>query len=341
MKKNLYILFLGLLLSACDKDLKVYKDAEIRGKLILEDNLTGISGAIASEGLVYLSKGKSYTTINDDYLYSAKADKDGVFKLLFQPKKQDNVKFTAKYTNSQGILYQEDHDLDSLLTVSLDKEMKISLKPVYPKGILKITWTQGASPVVGAEVFLFTNEQQAGTIGNATPDGIVQKTTTNLNGIALFYGLDMGTYYVAARTKAGGVIADVAPSKTNLVTSDIEGDPQLAKSVVLTYPVSIPLQSIDVTVNVGANSTAEPLTRFYVYIFTSKEQAETVADNPVSGYIKKDSTDATGFVSLKNLPKQKYYIGVQGQFVGQVLKHDYKQVDMTNTASPYVANFNF
>ena len=344
MKTKLNILFLGLILAACNKDLKLYKEEQLSGKISLEDRLTGVSGAIASEAIVYLSKDNAFKSTNDRYLYNAKADKEGVFTLPYLPDKLGNTRLTAKYTNSTGLLYRQDHNLDSLLKALNGASLEIKLNPVYTKGILTATWTEGQGadvrPVVGAEVYLFKNANQAGTISNATPDGFVQKTATNANGIALFYGLDKGIYYVAARSKPGGVIATVATSPVEFTAAEVDGDPQIVKKVNLINPVIDELPAIDVAIAV-TGPPSEPLARFHVYVFTSKEQAETISDKVVSGYIRKDSTDATGFVRIKNLPKQKYYVGVQGFFVGGAMKHLYLPVDMTIAPPPYKAPFLF
>jgi hypothetical protein len=331
MRTYLIIIFLGLFLAACDKDLKLYDEKEVKGKLILEDNVTEVSGAIASEGLVYLSKDKPYESSDDNYLYYVKADKEGVFSLLYQPRKQDDVKFSAKYTSSTGIVYRREYDLTSLLIITQGVEKVIGLNPVYPKGILKSTWTEGTSsdvkPIVGAEVFLFANPAQAATIGNATPDGVLQKTTTNAKGIALFYGLDKGDYYVAARTKPGGIVAIASPFYTKLVAADVDKDPQIVKSIMLTSPTVSDLPAIDVSVTT-TNPKTEPITRFYVYLFSSEKQAQTIADDKVSGYIRMDSTDANGYLRIKNLPLKKYYVGVKGFFAGKTPQAKYYDVDV-------------
>ncbi|SEI40392.1 hypothetical protein SAMN05216327_101278 [Dyadobacter sp. SG02] len=326
MRTTLFLIALSLFLFACHgDDVKFYEEKDLTGRLILKDELTGISGGLASEATVYLSAGE-LKSINDKFLYSTKADKEGIFTFSNQPRDQGGVWLTAKYTASNGIVYQKQHALASLPPANAVGEMEIKLNPVYPKGVLKVIWKNTDEPVVGAEVYLFANSNQATTISNETPDGHVQKGTTNANGIALFYGLDVGTYYVAGRTKAGGTIALADPPAVRFETADVDGQTKSEKSVTLAFPDISPEPSIDVTATIGAK---EPLARFYVYLFTSEEQAKTIHDRRVNGYVMRDSTDVNGTVSLKNLEQKKYYVGIRGLVGGNIPKSDYRSIVLT------------
>ena len=327
MKTNLFIICCWFSVVACNNDdLKLYEEKRLIARLVLEDGFTGISGAVGSEGIVYLSADEPYNSIDDKYLYTAKADKEGIVTLTNQPRDQDNVWLTARYTGSNGILYQRESRLMALPPINSKGEIEIKLNPVYPKGLVKVTWlAQNNAPVVGAEIFLFVNEDQSNTIDKEVPEGFIQKGVTNVNGVVLFYGLDIATYYISGRTRSGGSIALVNPKLVEIKASDIDDVSKIEKAVALSYP-SVPLTpSINVIVKKGSNNP-EPLARFHVYLFTSDAQARTIYDDKVSGYILKDSTDVNGTISLKKLKQQAYYVGVRGTLGGDTRMADYKQV---------------
>lgn len=340
MEFNWLFIVSALFLGSCEHDLRFYEAGELKGRLILEDTITGISGAIAPEATVYFSEGQPFTSIDENYLYLTKADKDGVFSFPFQPADRKDIVLTGKYAATTGILYQNSFPLNALPAPNEKGELEFKLNGHYPGGVLKVTWKENNVPVVGGEIFVFASESQALAINEDSPQGSVQKGTINENGVAVIYNLSPNTYYVIGRAKRNGVRIPSNIKMQKIEAADTKNFPGNMKYVKLNYAAVSQKPTIDVTVNVAGQGSTEPLARFYVYLFTSSDQAATISDEVVKGYIRMDSTDVNGKVSLKKVEKQKFYVGVRGFFGGKVLKSAYKPITVTDTLS-YPLPFDF
>ncbi len=296
--------------------LKLYEQNEFRGKIFLEDTLAQAPRVVAPEAIIYLSDAKSYTSIVDVYSYSTKADKEGIFDLVYQPVNKEDVFLTGKYTNAGGIPFENYYKLSDL--PKANGEIELLLRPRYPKGVLKV-WLKdknpGGVPIVGADVYLFANKEQAATIKDATPQGSIQKSTTNSQGVAVLYNLELGKYYVIA--KSTGVESYSLTKLDSVTISDVvtTNYPKTINYRALQYP-DPPMTKSSILVTVKENNAASPLTDFQVYLFTSQSQAMTINDTEVKGYIQVVSTNSSGMATLKNIDVGTYYIAVRGAIGG-------------------------
>jgi len=313
MKKQLLLPALFILVAGCDFEflpdynLPVYEQEEIKGTAMLSDGFRETNAVPAKEAVVFLSKN---STANPS-LYKIIADKDGIFTFPFVPDGNDSLYLVGRFTDSSGLAYE-----GNLGFVGKFKETAVdqilTLNPIYPGGILKVVVQgiePGKQPVNGADVYLFTNDEQAASINTAEPGGFVQKKTTNEKGIAFFNNLKPGNYIII-----GKISQRFTDQKVENISATLTQVQKLAQS-----PTILSLQPRTgngrIRVIVRNKQTDEPLAKVHVYLFTSRVQAETIYnDTGPNSYIDMISTSAGGEAIFQNLNPGNYYAAISADF---------------------------
>ncbi|GAB4029817.1 hypothetical protein [Spirosoma gilvum] len=324
MKYLLTLLTLGLLLATCRQDLFLYEKDEFKGKVVLSDSYLELVNTPAAEATIYLSD----NTKADPFLYSVKTDKEGIFRFEYQPDVRRGLYIVGKFTNSAGLIYTGFIKLDAAL-VDRNGDFLLQLIPQYPGGILKVTVKSDnsatAQPIKGADVLLFTSQQQANAFKSASPSGVVQTMQTNEKGTAFFYNLKTATYYAAAKLGASftdqqhiDVDQNIAQvDKANPLTLQLVIQPTLSRGEIVVTVVDAAMQSQSM---------------LKVFLFTNRQDALSVNDidasnNPtVKGSIRDEITNATGVATFDNLDDGAYFVAVRTQGIS------------TSLLSPFVSN---
>jgi|GEM_PF-5244153 len=326
-----YLICLIFALAGCNEDALTYEAKPIKGKVWIEDRFMENPKKIVSSGTVYLANNDTA----EPYLFKTDVAKDGSFTLSHQPKKK-GMYLIAKF-DTLGISYLGSFDL-STLPKDGDGTTALVLNPKYPLGILKVKLlgpTPSNQPVKDAEIFLFENEAQALSIKDSGLNGVVRRSTTNSKGIAFFYNLLEGNFFVVGRLKTSkdtfyadqvSVTVDDDVTQQNKDPSDI---------TTLTLRPNIPNARLVITVIDASNSFANRLKGVDVYLFSSFSQAKSIydPDGPAaSTYIRKKTTNDRGELTFEGLEAMTYYVGVRGNLSASVPLRYLRPLSITLTS---------
>jgi hypothetical protein len=289
MKKRFFLMIINtLLLGACEENREqLYGKNKIEGVVSLNDTLSDSPAEIAPEATIYLSTDGTA----DPYLLRTKADKDGKFSLEYLPK-SGTYFLTGEYTNAKGVKFRGSLQIDT------KKDYSLKITPRYPKGKFQVKVEDNAMPAValkGVDVYLFVNQDQANTVMETSPKGIVQMQTTNERGIAFFYNLDeQKQYFIRAKqgTQAFMPESIITPLQNNFGTKTMKPTPP----------------SVQLEVEVKYQNAL--LYGSEVYLFTNLAQAESIKLNP-KGFVAFQKTDNRGIARFSNLSEIDYYIAAR------------------------------
>ena len=299
---------------ACNKDLILYEQKEIKGKALLVNDIAAIPDVTApTSTTLYLTK----TTQTNPYLFTTGMGADGRFALSYKPEDAANVNLVARTNITAGLFYEAVTPYTSLTANTLG-DVQLTLKPQYTKGLLRVNVVEANkadTSLVGATVYLFGNAIQAKTLSMDTPSGIIGQTTTNTKGIALFSDLDNNlTYWVGAKANA----LSSQPTPVMPTAGSIE-KPVKALSQVTTYTLKLPPIETpnQLTISMLEDGLKTPLFGFNVYLFVNKTQAATIDSIAVVGSSKMGTTDQKGQVTFQPIEKGTYYVGAVGTLKGK------------------------
>lgn len=291
--------------SSCKEDAFVYTKNEVKGKAVLRNTLLETKDTSIAKTVIYLSRDQD----SDPYLYKIETNAAGEYTLPYLPelKKDEKIYIVGEYTGADKIKYT------GYLEQSQVAE-KLILEPQYPRGKLKVTFLQPQatdvlqgdpdSRVNGAEVYLFTNKEQAQSLLlTSTPKGQLAKKNTNERGIALFYDLLIDTYYLVGKTtdaKGKSVYSEIKE-----VSITDESDASVVKEEKIIAKINKTL-----TVTVKNGSTVLPGAE--VYLFKDNSQTSSLSNrNGPFGVEKSAITQANGEVKFEDLTESSYYVGVR------------------------------
>jgi hypothetical protein len=325
MKTLLAFFILTTLVVACYPDGDDFEASPIEGRVEIQDPYTQNPTMWADKATVYLTAESD--NASDQYYYKVTTDADGNFSFSHRPKNIKRLCIRAEITKD-NIKYRSPS-----INIADLKNKPISLEPAYPKGRIQVTVKNNSEPLNGADVYLFVNKDDAATIKNEAILGNLEKKTTKNQGVAFFYNLEKGTYYIAAKRdkqifmRGNGISVD----NNYLEVQDL--------TLSVTPPTAVQLQ-----VKIVDAPDGNPLAGIEVYLFTSKNQAEGISTKPINTAIDATipfkKTDLNGIASFSGLMVgTKYYIlmrdmsGVFGSRVAPTPIEATNSVSMPNSVS--------
>lgn len=266
-----------------------FEATPIEGRVEIQDPYTQAPAMWADKATVYLTNQSN--NASDQYYYKVISDADGKFSFSHRPKNMEQLYIRAEITKD-NIKY-----LSPALSMGIAdlQSRTIVLEPAYPKGRIQVTLKDMQGPINGADVYLFVNETDAATIKNDVIQGTPEKKTTKNQGVAFFYNLEKGTYYVAAKRDKQIFIrtASINVDKNYQAVND------LVLSVTPPTAVQLQVKVLDAQIN------GLPLAGIEVYLFTSKTQADNFQSKPattvIDATIPFKKTDLHGIASFSSL----------------------------------------
>lgn len=309
--KNLICIFLIGLLAGCrdDRNALIFNVDEINGIAYLKDPFFETNPTMAAGVTIFLHDGDD----NKNFLLKTDADKEGKFRFIFQPRSNGKIRIVSEFRDSASILFSGRANAsgfkDSLILV-----------PTYPKGTIKVK-TNDLNKLLlsGLDVYVFTNLSDAVASQNGPVTGAIRSFKSSDRGIAFFYGLETGTYYILGK-KDSATFTEV---KTVIVSAPLTNSEYKYKSTIGTasgteittaVPLSIDLIPPAILYTVTVTSTEDHvLSGVDVYLFTSAVQANSVAVE-ATGFIAMAKTGVNGVAEFKNVPAGTYYVAANGRF---------------------------
>lgn len=306
MKNLLLIVLSSICVAACKPDYDTFEAEPIEGKVQITDPYTQNPPVIAAGAAVYLIAENSG---EESYYYKTLTNLNGEFVFSHRP-------------NGKSLCVRAELTKDSIkyvataLAINGLKNTPLKLMPQYPKGKIKVLVKDDkGQPINGVAVYLFVNERLAASVNDEKVGGEIRKKTTNNQGIAFFYGLEAGTYFVSGkRDKQVFGPSSLAISQNNfdnptnyLDTTFTARTP--TAPVILDPAVQLEVQVID-------NVNDDSLYNMEVYLFSSQAHANTVltvpVNKPLANWVTLKRTNEKGRASFKDLIVGKgYYVGVR------------------------------
>lgn len=306
MKNALILSILSVVMFACmQPNYDTFEASPIEGKVEITDPYTQNPVVAAVGATVYLfDEAKP-----DNYYYKILTAAEGKFSFSHRPTgktpcvRAEWVKDSIKYTSE-------------IVSIGKLADSTLKLIPQYPKGKVKILVKDDkGQPINGVVVYLFVNERLATSINDEKVVGEIQKKTTNNQGIAFFYGLEIGTYFVSGkRDKQVFGPSPLTISKDNFYNpTNYLDKPSTAKTptapVILDPAVQLEVQVID-------SMNRDSLYNMEVYLFSSQAHANTIltvaVNKPLANWVALKRTNEKGSAPFKDLiVDKKYYVGVR------------------------------
>lgn len=300
MKNILSYMTIGVLLATCKPKGDEFVPSKASGVVFYSDTILKSPKTFATDADVYIA-----TNVEaDPFITKYKTDKEGVFNIDFVPRR-DNLCLVAEWKDNRDILFKGN---EKLPWASAGEDL--ILYPRYPKGKLKvIVQDANSQPVNGADVYLFVNQAFANTISESEVKGHIQKITTNENGIAFFYNLEVNDYRIAA--KRDKQFSDNTLCKINdkNVTDYKEVLGQTLK--INSAPTAPSFLEVEVTDGVSPMFGAE------VFLFSSEKQAQTIEQfKKPNTAISYKTTDGKGIAAFTGLTDNTvYYAAVRDTLI--------------------------
>lgn len=288
MKRGIFliIIYIGLVGACKENTEQLYVKNKIEGVVYLNDTFKASPDEIAPEATIYLSTNQNA----DPYLLRTKADKDGKFFFEYLPK-SGTYYLIGEYINAEKITFRGTKELLNANDISL------SIEPSYPKGKLQVKVEDNATigvPLKGVDVYLFVNQDQANTVMDSSPKGVVQMQTTNESGITFFYNLEeQKQYFIRAKQGTQAFNAESALVQNTSQTKILK---------------PVPSPSVQLEVEVEYQNSL--LYGSEVYLFTNLIQAESIKRTP-KGFVAFQKTDNKGIARFSNLSEIDYYIAAR------------------------------
>lgn len=306
MKAPTVLFLLAAMVAACYPKGDALNASPVEGTVVITDTFTRASTLVAHKAAVYLVQEGGAA---DQYYDSTITNTDGNFSFSHRPK-DISLCVQAKFTKNDLKYVSEP------VGVHVLKDSVLKLMPQYPRGKLKlIVKDANTYPVNGMDVYLFKNRNFATSINSTQVTGEIKKTVTTDQGIAFFYDLEEGEYYVAG--KKDKLLFE--PDTMNVNNDNfknpkkrLNGKDLDYKIVMATVPPSSPIQLyVKVT-----DIRSDPLTGIEIYLFSSQIQANSLVTLPDSikpknaaAFKKTNSNGLTSFIGLQI--GQKYYVAVR------------------------------
>lgn len=281
----------------------IYEKNEAKGKAVLRNEILETKDTSFAKIAIYLSA----NAVSEPYLYKLETNANGEYTLPYLPKNKSAC-IVGEYTGIDKIKYTGS-------IKQTDVSTPLILSPVYPRGKLKVTFVQSLtsnvtqpdinSRINAAEVYLFTNKQQAQSLlSAATPSGQFSKKMTNDRGVVLFYDLTQSTYYIIGKTTDSKGKAVYSEIKDASISS--EADTSIPEALTI-----IPRINKTLTVSVTTDGIKR-LAGAEVYLFKDASQITSLtANNGPFGVEKSAITQASGEAKFEDLTENSYYVGVR------------------------------
>lgn len=298
MKKIFLFIAISIILINCKRG-DEFLPSKAKGTVYYQDNIIEGPKNIAPEATIYIADEQDA----EPFFTQRKATKEGEYTIDFIP---DHSKLfvVGEWKDSRGILFKDFQRYQSSSkkdVVVLPSRVDLVLSPRYPGGKIKVMVKDASmQPVNGVEVYLFVNESLAGSVAAGDPKGFFKKETTNENGIAFFYDLGPKDYYVAGRREK----QSFAIQKT---TTSV-GNNDFTTINPINATISTPASPIQLIITVNDAPNGKPMFGSEVFVFTSREQANTVkGSKKPTGAIATQLTNVNGKASFNALEYDKDY----------------------------------
>ncbi|MCE7066661.1 hypothetical protein [Dyadobacter sp. CY326] len=303
MKKLYYLLLLVLTLACDDEKALVFENQELNGVTYLKDPMLETGAVLAPKLDVYLYDGD--TTKN--FLQKTTGDDKGKFRFIFQPRQKDRIRVVSEFRDSASLLYRASANADGF-------KDSLILRPQYNMGLIKVkTNDVNGAPLVGMNVYVFTNPSLAAAARTGTPIGAIRTMKSNERAIAFFHGLGQDNYYVVGKKDSvtATLVDTVVVSASPAYKSTAKG-----KDLTLQQPLEMRIYEAPVLYTVSVKSkNDQALAGIDVYIFSSLAQAKSVLAE-ATNFIMKQRTGSNGKAEFRRLPTGDFYLAANGKFMG-------------------------
>lgn len=304
MKKLYYLLLLILILACDDEKALVFENQELNGVTYLKDPMLETGAVLAPKLDVYLYDGD----ITKNFLQKTTGDDKGKFRFIFQPRQKDRIRIVSEFRDSASLLYRASANADEF-------KDSLILSPQYNMGLIKVkTNDVNGAPLVGMNVYVFTNPSLAAAARTGTPVGAIRTMKSNERAIAFFHGLSQDNYYLVG--KKDSVTATLVDTVVVSSASPTYKSTAKGKDLTSQQPLEMRIYEAPVLYTVSVKSkNDQALAGIEVYIFSSLAQAKSVIAE-ATDFIMKQRTGSTGKAEFKRLPTGHFYLAANGKFMG-------------------------